>query len=58
MDSYVEETERPWKIPIPDTIEILFESQLAVYEDPKLTAIAIELILSILDWDYHVGFEH
>ena len=58
MDYYAEEPELPWKIPIPDTIEILFENQLTVYEDPKLTAIAIELILHILDFDYHVGFEH
>ena len=48
----------PWKIPVPETIEILFESQLLIYQDPELTSLVIELILGILDWDWHVGIEH
>ena len=48
----------PWKIPIPETIEIIFENQLLIYEDPQLTSLIVSLILSILDWDYHIGIEH
>lgn len=53
-----EAVDRPWKMPVPETIEILFESQLLIYEDPELTSLVIELILGILDWDWHVGIEH
>jgi len=48
----------PWKISVPETVEILFESQLLIYKDPELTSLVIELILGILDWDYHIGIEH
>jgi hypothetical protein len=58
MESINEESDLPWKFSVDETIEILFDNQLKIYTTDQLTASAIEMILAILDWDFHIGIEH